>query len=52
MFRHHETDADPQLLGFECHKLLRDAQGRYDYYGFGEDDIIIVDPLFLRKRGF
>ena len=50
MFRHHETDADPLLLGFECHKLLREHHGRYDYYGYVEDDIVLTDPLFLRKR--
>ena len=50
MFRHHATSADPLMLGFEGHKLLRDARGQYDYYGFVEDDIVIVDPLFLRKR--
>lgn len=50
MFRHHQTDADPLMLGFECHKLLRDVRGTYDYYGYVEDDIVITDPLFLRKR--
>lgn len=29
---------------------MRDHKGRYDYYGFVEDDIVLVDPLFLRKR--
>jgi hypothetical protein len=50
LFRHIATNADPLRLGFECHKLLRDAVGRYDYYGYVEDDIVITDPLFLRKR--
>ncbi|MGJ4931911.1 hypothetical protein ACQR1I_32795 [Bradyrhizobium sp. HKCCYLS2038] len=50
MYRHVPTDADPKLLGFECHRLLRAARGSYDYYGYVEDDIVIVDPLFLRKR--
>ncbi|MBV9979889.1 hypothetical protein [Bradyrhizobium sp.] len=50
MLRHHSTDADPLMLGFECHKLMRDSYGRYDYYGYVEDDIVITDPLFLRKR--
>ena len=50
MFRHHATDVDPLMLGFEGHKLLRDARGKYDYYGYVEDDIVIVDPLLLRKR--
>jgi hypothetical protein len=50
MFRHQSTDAEPQMLGFECHKLLRNARGNYDYYAYVEDDIVLVDPLFLRKR--
>jgi hypothetical protein len=50
MFRHHPTDAEPQMLGFECHKVLREARGKYDYYGYVEDDIVLTDPLFLRKR--
>jgi hypothetical protein len=50
MFRHQATAADPKMLGFEGHKLLREARGHYDYYGYVEDDVVIVDPLFLRKR--
>lgn len=50
LFQHVATGADPLRLGFECHKLLRDARGVYDYYGYVEDDIVITDPLFLRKR--
>jgi len=49
-FRHHSTSADPMMLGFECHKVLRDGRGQYDYYGYVEDDIVIVDPLFFAKR--
>lgn len=50
MFRQHVTSSDPLMLGFECHKLLRDARGTYDYYAYVEDDIVLTDPLFLRKR--
>jgi hypothetical protein len=49
-YRHHATTADPLLLGFECHRVLREARGRYDYYGYLEDDIVLIDPLFFRKR--
>lgn len=48
--RQHETGAEPMLLGFECHKVLADARGRYDYYAYVEDDLVITDPLFFRKR--
>jgi hypothetical protein len=37
-------------LGFECHRVLAEARGRYDYYGYVEDDIVVNDPLFFRKR--
>src|SRR5580704_17714097 len=50
LFHHHPTGAEPIMLGFECHKLLRDARGRYDYYAFVEDDVVITDPLFFKKR--
>jgi hypothetical protein len=49
-YRHHMATVDPEMLGFECHRLLREARGRYDYYGYIEDDIVLLDPLFFRKR--
>ncbi len=52
-FGHHSTDADPKLLGFECHAILRDRLGAYDYYCFLEDDLRIRDPwLFVKLRWF
>jgi hypothetical protein len=50
LYRHHRAECDPRLLGFECHRLLAEARGQYDYYGFLEDDVVIGDPLFFRKR--
>lgn len=50
LFRNHVAAIEPVGLGFECHKLLRAANGEYDYYGYLEDDIAITDPLFFRKR--
>ncbi len=49
-FTHHATAANPRLLGFECHAVLRDrlAAG-YDYYCYLEDDLILRDPLFFTK---
>lgn len=49
LFRHHATTAKPMLLGYECHAVLRDALGQYDYYCFLEDDLLISDPLFFQK---
>jgi hypothetical protein len=47
--RHVATRADPAMLGYECHAALRDGLGRYDWYGFLEDDLVLRDPLFLAK---
>lgn len=52
-YHHHQTRAEPMHLGFECHKVLRDRWGNYDYYGYLEDDLIVHDPsLFLKLRWF
>lgn len=50
LFRHHAAAVDPTMLGFECHRLMRAARGDYDYYCYVEDDIVLRDPLFFRKR--
>ncbi len=49
LYRHQPTDSQPRLLGFACHVVLRDALGSYDHYGYLEDDIAVLDPLFLAK---
>jgi hypothetical protein len=48
-YQHYPTQAEPMLLGFECQALLRDNLGKYDYYCFLEDDLIIHDPWFFVK---
>ena len=48
-FDHVRTQADPRLLGFECHKVLRQGLGQYDYFGYLEDDLRIADALFFMK---
>ncbi len=47
--RHHPTAAKPRLLGYECHAVLRDGLGDYDYFCFLEDDILVTDPLLFLK---
>jgi hypothetical protein len=37
------------LLGFECHAVLRDRLGAFDYYCYLEDDLILMDPWFFVK---
>lgn len=51
-FWHHPTDAEPLLLGFECHAALYERLGDYDYYCYLEDDLIIRDPWFFAKLGW
>lgn len=48
-FEHIETDAEPLLLGFQCHNELKKRLGNYDYYCYLEDDIIIHDQFFFKK---
>jgi hypothetical protein len=48
-FRHHDTSAEPRFLGYECHQVLADALGSFDYYCYLEDDLAILDPLFFCK---
>jgi hypothetical protein len=48
-FSHHPTTCPPALLGFECHSVLRDRLGEFDYYAYLEDDIIARDPWFFVK---
>jgi hypothetical protein len=48
-YQHYPTQAEPLLLGFECQAVLRECLGKYDYYCFLEDDLIIHDPWFFVK---
>jgi hypothetical protein len=48
-FTHHETATDPELLGFACHAVLRERLGRYDYYCYLEDDLVLHDPWLFAK---
>src|SRR5947207_15676336 len=46
---HVATDAQPRFLGFECHKVLKDGLGEYDYFAYLEDDLRLADGLFFHK---
>ena len=48
-FLHQPTDAEPRLLGFECHAALHERLGDYDHYAYLEDDLIVHDPWFFAK---
>lgn len=49
VYQHHATDAEPPLLGYECHAVLREHLGQYDFYGYLEDDLVLLDPAFFAK---
>jgi hypothetical protein len=51
-YLHQRTDCPPALLGFECHAVLRDRLGDYDYYAYLEDDLIARDPWLFVKLGW
>ncbi len=48
-FVHHDTGAEPEWLGFACHAVLGERLGRYDYYGYLEDDLVLHDPWLFAK---
>jgi hypothetical protein len=48
-FIHQPTDAEPPLLGFECHAALHERIGDYDYYCYIEDDLVVTDPWMFAK---
>lgn len=50
LFRHHRTHAESLLLGYECHAVLADHLGQFDYYCFLEDDVLVSDALFFWKQ--
>jgi glycosyltransferase involved in cell wall biosynthesis len=51
-YRHAPRHCEPIMLGFECHALLRDNLGRYDFFCYLEDDLLIHDPWFFAKQRF
>jgi hypothetical protein len=51
-YQHRVRQVDPSLLGFECHEVLREHWGSYDYYCYVEDDLIPHDPWFFAKIGW
>jgi len=52
-YQHRASGCSPPLLGFECHAVLREHLGDYDYYAYLEDDLISRDPwLFVKLVWF
>lgn len=48
-FMYHSCNVEPMLLGFECQAVLRALLGKYDYYCYLEDDLMLQDPWFFVK---
>jgi len=49
LFHHQQTNAKPMQLGFTAHQVLKENLGKYDWYCYLEDDLLITDPLFMTK---
>jgi len=49
MFHHQPVKCDPMMIGFACQQVLKAHLGKYDYYCYLEDDLLIQDSFFLRK---
>lgn len=49
LYWHRPSSAEPSLLGYECQQVFRDSLGRFDYYCYLEDDLLLTDPWFFVK---
>jgi hypothetical protein len=49
LYHHQPVKADPMKIGFACHQVLQAHLGKYDFYGYLEDDLLIEDPFFFQK---
>jgi hypothetical protein len=45
----HASTVEPLMLGYECHAVMRERLGSYDYYCYLEDDLLLGDPWLFRK---
>jgi hypothetical protein len=49
MFHHQQVKCDPMMIGFACQQVLKAHLGKYDFYCYLEDDLLIQDAFFFRK---
>jgi hypothetical protein len=42
-------ECEPPRIAFEAQRIFRERLGRYDFYCFMEDDLVIHDPAFFDK---
>lgn len=52
LFTHRPSNCDVEFLGLQCQAELRDGLGKFDYFCYLEDDLILSDPLFFQKLGW
>lgn len=48
-FFHAPRSRKPQFLGFDCHSILRESLGKFDFYCYMEDDLVLHDAWLFRK---
>jgi hypothetical protein len=49
MFHHQPVKSDPMMIGFASQQVLKAHLGKYDFYCYLEDDLLIHDSFFLQK---
>ena len=49
LYQRHAVGCEPLYLGYECHAVLQDHLGQYDFYCYMEDDLVLHDPTFFAK---
>lgn len=49
LYTNRETNAEPMMLGFEAKRFFAENFGKYDYFCYLEDDLIINDAWFFAK---
>lgn len=52
MYEVRRVECSPMVLGFEAHRVLGENVGRYDWYGYIEDDLVVHDSFFFDKMAW
>lgn len=52
LFTQRPSAREPKYLGLECRAALRDGIGKFDWFCYLEDDLMLTDPLFFQKLGW
>ena len=49
LFRRQAVQCEPMMIGFACRRFLAASLGKYDFYCYMEDDLLLADPMILAK---